>query len=226
MLDFTHTRISFGRSIWSYSKVQKLVSPMIRDRKAFMNRKKRGLILDVGSGSKTHVQNINLDYDWRPGIDVCCDITKGLPFEDEYVAGIFTEHCIEHIRFDDTLFILDEFRRVMAAGSWFRIVVPNLEIYIDHYDAFRRAGELSMPYWQNDKRADGIYSPALSINRIFYDHQHRFIYDFAILRIMLEKVGFANITKMRFGRSHDARLLLDLPNREIESLYVEAQKPQ
>ncbi len=226
MLDFTHTRISFGRSIWSYTKVQKLVAPFIRDRKAFMNPKNPGLILDVGSGSNAHPQNINLDYQWHPGIDICCNITKGLPFPDGYVAGIFTEHCLEHIGFNDALVVFAEFRRIMASGAWLRIVVPNLEIYIDGYDAFRRTGEFSMPYWEGDKRADGIYSPAMSINRIFYDHDHRFIYDFATLNLMLEKMDFVEIRQMKFGNSRDVRLLLDSPNREIESLYVEAQKPR
>jgi hypothetical protein len=45
-------------------------------------------------------KNINLDYHWRPGIDICCDITRGLPLPDTYVRGIFSEHCIEHISFE------------------------------------------------------------------------------------------------------------------------------
>ena len=74
-----------------------------------MNRKSTGLILDVGCGPNANTQNINLDYEWRPGIDVCCDITKGLPFQNGYVAGVFTEHCIEHIRFDDALVVFVNF---------------------------------------------------------------------------------------------------------------------
>jgi hypothetical protein len=45
--NFSHTKISFGRSIWSYAKVQVLVSTLIRGRKAFMNLKTEGLILDL-----------------------------------------------------------------------------------------------------------------------------------------------------------------------------------
>ena len=226
MLDFAHTRISFHRSIWSYSKVQFFVTPVIRNRKAFMNRKTAGLILDVGCGKNSHAQNINLDYDWYAGIDVCCDITRGLPFQNGYVGGIFTEHCIEHIRFDDALFVFREFYRIIAPGAWVRIVVPDLELYVDRYDAFRTTGTLSMPNTKGDVRQDGIYSPAMSINRIFREHGHRFIYDFATLNAMLETVGFVEIRKAKFGESQDSRLLLDTPTREIESLYVEAQRPR
>jgi predicted SAM-dependent methyltransferase len=190
-----------------------------------MNRKKAGLVLDVGCGPNARNENINLDYEWRFGVDVCCDITKGLPFKDAYVSGIFTEHCIEHILFDDAVFVFREFFRVMTSRSWTRIIVPDLEIYFDNYEAFRTKQQLSMPYAEADRRPDLIYSPAMSINRIFRAHGHRFIYDFATLNVLLEKAGFINITKARFGESRDSRLLLDSPSREIESLYVEAQKP-
>jgi predicted SAM-dependent methyltransferase len=225
MLDLTGTKLSLSRSIWSYHKVRLFVAAVIRNRSAFRNRKTSGLILDVGCGPNANARNINLDYEWRPGVDVCCDITRGLPFHNGYVAGIFTEHCIEHVRFDDALFVLGEFRRVMASGAWVRIIVPDLEIYVDHYQAFRTGRELSMPYSEDDVRPDGIYSPAMSINRIFRAHGHQFIYDFATLNAMLEKTGFIEIRKTKFGDSRDSRLLHDTPNREIESLYVEARRP-
>src|SRR5579863_5017097 len=96
-LDFSHTKFSVGRSVWSYSKVQHFTAALIRGRRAFMNLKTEGLILDIGCGPNSNPKNINLDYDWRPGINICCDITRGLPLPDNYVAGIFSEHCIEHI---------------------------------------------------------------------------------------------------------------------------------
>ena len=112
----------------------------------------------------------------------------------------------------------------MAPGAWARIIVPDLEVYVDHYDAFRTKGELSMPYSEDDMRSDGIYSPAMSINRIFRAHGHQFIYDFATLKTMLEKAEFIEIRKMKFGDSHEFRLLLDTPHREIESLSTLRRK--
>ena len=73
-----------------------------------------------------------------PGIDICCDITRGLPLTDGYVAGIFTEHCIEHITFDAALLVFREFYRVMKPGSYVRIIVPDLEVYVEKYDLFRQ----------------------------------------------------------------------------------------
>jgi predicted SAM-dependent methyltransferase len=224
MLDFGQGRLSFRRSIWSYYKVQVAYSALVRNRTAFMNRKTPGLVLDVGCGLNARPQNINLDYEWCPGVDVVCDITKGLPFEDSYVAGIFCEHCIEHIPFDAALFVFGEFRRILQPAAWVRIAVPDLGLYVDGYNAFRERGALAMPLQDDDRRTDGTYLPSMSINRIFYAHGHRFIYDFETLAASLKRAGFVDIRRRRFGESMDPRLLLDTPAREAESLYVEAQR--
>jgi predicted SAM-dependent methyltransferase len=224
MLQFV-SRISADRSIWSYSKVQRLVSACIRGQRIFMNHKTEGLVLDIGCGPNGSPRNINLDYHWRPGVDVCCDITKGLPFKDGYVAGIFTEHCLEHISFDATLLVFREFYRVLQQGAYARIVVPDLEVYVEQYDKFRATGELSMPFSFIDERADHIYSPAMRINRVFRWFGHQFIYDFSTMAEMLRAAGFDTITKARFGGGADPSIILDTPDRALESLYVEARKP-
>jgi predicted SAM-dependent methyltransferase len=222
-LDFSNTRISLGRSIWSYAKVQHLVSALIRNRRTFMNLKTEGLYLDVGCGPNIKPSNINLDYSWHPGVDICCDITRGLPLDASYVRGIYTEHCIEHIPFEAALFALREFHRVVMPGGFVRIVVPDFEIYVNRYEEFRKTGNTSMPYGAEDS-VQGIYSPAMSVNRIFRAHGHQFIYDFATLSAMLTKTGFVEIAKRGFGKGSDPGLIFDTPSRAIESLYVEARK--
>jgi predicted SAM-dependent methyltransferase len=216
-LDFSHTSISLGRSIWSYSKVQSLVSALIRNRRAFMNFKTEGLYLDVGCGPNIRPSNLNLDYQWRPGIDICCDITRGLPLADCYVRGIFTEHCIEHIPFEAALFVFCEFHRALKPGGRVRIVVPDFEIYVNAYNQSR-----SMPYAAGDA-IEGVYSPVMSINRLFRAHGHQFIYDFHTLSAMLTKVGFGDLRKQSFGQGSEPDLIFDT-QRALESLYVEAQK--
>ena len=216
-------RCVHDRSILNNRKLQRNVSRLIRGRRAFMRLKSPGLVLDVGCGLNARSTNLNLDFHWRPGVDVCCDITRPLPLDDCYVSGLFTEHCIEHIPFKAALDVLREFHRVMQPGTYARIIVPDFEIYLDEYLRFRNSGHASMPYAAEDP-IGGIYSPMLSINRIFRGHGHQFIYDFSTLSLMLGQAGFIGIGKRRFGESDDQRLLLDSPERAIESLYVEARK--
>lgn len=188
-----------------------------------MRLKTDGLVLDVGCGPNPRSSNLNLDFHWRPGVDICCDITRGLPLADSYVSGLFTEHCIEHIRFTAALDAFGEFHRVMKPGTYARIIVPDFEIYLDEYLRFRNTGEARMPHAADDP-IRGMYSPLISINRIFRGHGHQFIYDFATLSLMLSHAGFVDINKRKFGDGADKRLLLDSPERAIESLYVEARK--
>ena len=210
-------------SLWDNRKLQRNVSRLIRGRRAFMRFKTAGLVLDVGCGPNARPANLNLDFHWRPGVDICCDITRPLPLADDYVSGLFSEHCLEHIPFRSAVDVLREFQRVLQPGALARIIVPDFEIYLDQYLHFRDGGEAAMPYAEQDAIA-GVYSPMLSINRIFRGHGHQFIYDFATLAVMLERAGFVDIAKRNCGDSGDARLLLDSPERAIESLYVEARK--
>jgi predicted SAM-dependent methyltransferase len=209
-------KFSSKRSVWDYHKVQLARSALTRDRPQFMNLKKPVLILDVGCGANMRPENINLDYDWQPGVDVCCDITNGLPFPDNYVAGIFTEHCLEHIPFRSTMFVLEEFRRILQPGGYIRVVVPDLEIYIDSY----KSGA-PMPYASGDP-VDGIYSSAMTINRIMRNHGHQFIYDFATMEKLLARSCFCEITKTRCGVGKLGHL--DTPERAVESLYITASQ--
>jgi predicted SAM-dependent methyltransferase len=207
------------------SKIQRNISRLIRNRRVFANVKRPSLYLDVGCGPNAKHSNINLDYHWRPGVDVCWDITKEpLPFADGYVAGIYTEHCLEHISFKACKTVLAEFHRIVQPMGRIRVIVPDLELYVDQYGLFRSNGEQAMPHAKDDP-IDGIYSPAMSLNRIFRAHGHQFIYDFHTLQAMLEHVGFAEITKHRYGEGKDPALLFDNPERAVESLYIEAIKP-
>jgi predicted SAM-dependent methyltransferase len=218
-MDFSNTRISSTRAPWSYSKVQRVVSALIRDCRYFMNLKSAGLYLDVGCGANVHPENINLDYYWRPGVNICCDITHGLPLPSAYVRGIFSEHCLEHVSFSSGLFILKEFHRVTQPGGFVRIIVPDLEIY-----AQALCNGTKMPYSQSDA-IDDLYSPAMSVNRIIRNCGHQFIYDFPTLAMMLDKAGFTEICKRSFAKGRDPKLLLDTSERAVESLYVEGRKP-
>jgi SAM-dependent methyltransferase len=117
--------VRFMRSVWSYHRVKRLVAALTRNSRFFVRLKQPGLILDVGCGPNMHAANLNLDYEWREGVDVCWDIAKPLPLEAGYVGGIFAEHCLEHVPFETTLFAMGEFFRVLAPGKYIRIVVSK-----------------------------------------------------------------------------------------------------
>jgi predicted SAM-dependent methyltransferase len=213
MLDFSHTDFRLSRHPLSYAKVQ----AMIRNRRAFADIKQPGTYLDIGCGANTHTDFCNLDYRWHPGIDVCWDITRRLPFPDSYVGGVFTEHCLEHFSLDTALAILGEIHRVMRPRAVLRIVVPDGELYLRGY-----ASRTALPYAADDAEDFPIVTPIVSVNRIFRAHGHLFIWDFETLTAALLRLSFRDVMKAAFGEGRDDKLLIDTPLRKVESLYVEA----
>jgi len=220
--------LSLKRSLLSYAKVQAFLGPLIRNR-SFQLRRKRVIeasYLEVGCGQNYHSHFVHLDYLWHPGIDVCWDITRGLPFAAGTFKGVFSEHCLEHFSLPAALFNLREIYRVLAPGGTARIVVPDGGLYLQIYsDRLNPAAEINFPYEESDVFED-IRTPMLSVNRIFYVDRdslfgHRTLYDFPLLAALMTKVGFVNVQKCKFGKGRDPQLLVDAAGRRIESLYVE-----
>ena len=104
-------------------------------------------------------------------------------------------------------------------------MVPDGELYLTKYaDIVRGLNRSALPYFSSDRYGD-IYSPIMSVNRIFHSHNHHFIYDYSTVSLLLEKNGFVDIKKECYKQSRDPRLIIDTPQRAVESLYVEASKP-
>jgi len=206
--------ISVNRKITDYARVQIMISGFIRSVPLYIKRKRMAnkVLLNVGCGP-----NANENYHWTPAIDICWDITKKpYPLEAHSLEGIFTEHCLEHISFENCKKNLLEFHRMLKPGGNIRIVVPDGEIYVDIYQRRKNGEDIKMPHEQY------YITPMARINGIFRNHGHQFIYDFDTFKILLEEAGFKNIKKESFMKGRDQRLLIDTESRSDESLYVEA----
>ena len=149
-------------------------------------------------------------------------MTRGLPFPNEYICGIFTEHMLEHIAFPDALALLTDCRRILCVGGTLRIVVPDGQLYLSEYAKHITGGTACMPYGENDGSSTPFVTPIISVNRIFRDHGHQFIWDYETLRFALLRAGFKNVNKCAFGEGADPKLLCDTPQRRVKSLYAEA----
>lgn len=207
------------RPLLSYSKVQRAIAKAIRNRAIFARRPEHGAYIDIGCGPNLHTGFYHIDYSWRPGVQLCWDITRALPINDDSIGGVFTEHCVEHIAFEQFLSLVGEIHRVMTPSARLRIVVPDGELYARGY-----LNGTPLPYHREDAEGAGFYTPMMSVNRIFYKHGHRFIYDFETMRAILERAGFVDVERCEFMRGRDQKLLVDSPTRVIESLYLEAVK--
>jgi predicted SAM-dependent methyltransferase len=220
--DFFNTKISIRRPITDYRKVRVIVGLVIRNRTLFARRTQKFSYLDLGCGPNLTPEFCNLNYDWWPGLDLCWDATRGLPFSSGQLRGIFTEHMLEHIPFTNALALLAECRRVLRKEGTLRIVIPDGELYLSEYAKHIDGRIAHLPYADSDKSYYEIVTPIVSVNRIFRHHGHQFIWDYETLRLALLRAGFTNVVKCAFGQGSDRMLLRDSPGREVESLYVEA----
>jgi predicted SAM-dependent methyltransferase len=219
-LNFSETRFSLDRGLFSYQKVQELTGTLIRGRRMFV-RSPRAPYLNLGCGPNISAAFTNLDWTWRPGIDICWDLNRGVPVPPQSMTGCFTEHCLEHLDFEVALATLREIFRVLKSGGTARIVVPDPEIYIDEYVKHRNGEPTAIPLVTPELEP----TPMMSLNRVFRQFGHKFAWDFETLELFLRRTGFVGIRRQTFRNGRDPVLLIDTPERRVESLYVEAVKP-
>jgi predicted SAM-dependent methyltransferase len=221
--DFSGTHFSWGRPITSYTKTQMLIGWFLRktgwipSAKRYEGRQ----FLNIGCGPNHKSNFINLDYWWQPTIDICCDLRGGIPLPSATLQGVFTEHCLEHISYDDCQAVLREIRRVLKPGGTARIVVPDAQIFLDLYQKAQQGQPVTFPF-EDEYQRD---TPMLHVNRIFRDHGHLFAYDFETMKLQLERAGFTDVKKCGFRSGSRPDLLIDSEYRQPESMYVEGTVP-
>lgn len=222
-MDFSNTAFSLDRSIWSYGKIQRLVSAAIRGRAAFFRPLPAGpLLVDIGPGSYRTADFYNIDYAWMPGIDRCLDVTRGLRLPPNSADGAYCEHLLDQLPVDANRRILADLRNVLKEGAWLRIVICDLELYARTYVKNMDDGDNTMP--MRNFPFHGVCTPAAALNIVMRDHDRKFVFDFNTYGRLLEEAGFRNVQKCAFGLGNDPRLLKDHDHRRSESMYIEAQK--
>jgi predicted SAM-dependent methyltransferase len=221
-------KISFKRPIDSYAKTRFVYSQIIRNKliQKKINNFAQKQYLNVGCGSNVDNRFVNLDYNWQPGIDLCWDITKGIPLSNDSLSGIYTEHCLEHLDYENTKKVLSRFFELLKPGGTLRVIVPDAEIYLDAYQQSKENNQINFPYGLiTHNVSDSEVTPMVAVNSMFRGHDHKFAYDYLTFKLMLENVGFIDLKKESFRQGRDSVLLIDSDYRACESLYVEATKP-
>lgn len=226
MIDFSSTRISLKRPIGSYAKVQAAYSAVIRNSLFQLRHLKSSNkhYLNIGCGPNITPEFINLDYTWRPGIDICWDITRKLPLKHNSLSGIYSEHCIEHIPETEARSLLSQCFNQLKPGGTIRIAVPDAELYLDLYVKAKQGEHVVFPY-ENESEMKTASTAIKAVNRVFRDYGHLYAYDYYILKEILENIGFTDINRASYRQGRDSRLLIDTLHRQVESLYIEASKP-
>ena len=230
IISFPKSRVAMSRPLLSYSRVQKYIGLLLRNRLLQLKRIPSLPFVNIGCGQNIHPGFINIDYDWHPGIHLCWDIRIGLPLRDLSIEGIFTEHCLEHVTYDQCIDVLQEMYRILKPNGVVRIIVPDGGLYIDLYQRFLNGEQVEFPYvdlqGQTHLREDSRcgFTPMMAINRIFRGYGHLFAYDYDTMKNVLLYVGFKAVKRCTFLSGQLKGLLIDSELRAPQSMFVEAIK--
>jgi len=186
---------------------------------------------NIGCGSAGLAEDwINVDYSKYENVNCIFDCRKKLPFANQTVKGLYTEHFFEHLDYiNEVPEFLANCYRVLQNGGVLRIVVPDAGRYLEGYcsegwDLLKKIRPL------DDQLVDSLmgirYETKIQlINEVFRQGgEHKYAWDFDTMALMLRKEGFQNIQKMSYRKSNDELMAIDQPERRPESLYVEAIK--
>lgn len=190
----------------------------------------KDLLVNLGAGPHGKPGWINVDLYEAPGINCVYDCRKILPFPDNSVKGIFSEHFFEHIDYvEEVPHFLSECYRVLKVGGIIRIIVPDLEKYLQAY-CQEGWDELSRIRPLDSEHTDFYYGFKYNtkmelINFVFRQaYEHKYAYDYDTLEFLLYKYGFSTVQRQDFGKSLMDEICIDQQVRASESLYVEGVK--
>ena len=193
-------------------------------------RGKRDLTVNIGPGQSAKEGWVNVDIFEYPGVNCIYDCRTGLPFCDESVRGIFTEHFFEHIDYvEEAPIFLLECHRVLEPGGVIRIIIPDAEKYIRGYcaDGWEQLAAVRPlnPDHSDVHFGSRFHTKMEVLNAVFRQYfEHKYAYDFTTLEFALRRAGFSDVRQQEFGKSLLPELCIDNPDRASESLYVEARK--
>lgn len=152
--------------------------------------------IHLGCGSIYKNGWINIDLD-SPVADIQRDLTEPLPFENDTVQYIYTEHFIEHINRQQAVSFLFECHRVLTADGVIRVSTPDLRFLVQCYQ------EENITEWGQLWAPD---SPCNLMNEGMRSWGHTYVYDFPELTRVFTEAGFAPPQRAQWGHSHHADL--------------------
>jgi len=175
--------------------------------------------LNWGCGGHTLPGWINSDQKAGPGIDLSCDIARGLPLVTGSIDYAVSIHALPEVPYDRIVPVLQELGRVLKPGGVLRLALPDLLKGVAAYERGDR-GYFMVP----DEDAQSL-GAKLVTQLVWYGYS-RTLFTFGFIDEMLRKAGYVDVVECAFRRTASAHPeIVALDNREAETLFVEATKP-
>lgn len=195
--------IALWRSLFSRGRIRRLLA------------EKKPLKIELGAGNKKGEKGW-LTLDLSKDCDIVWDLRKGLPFPDASLTAIYSSHFFEHLSYRETQILLDECKRTLIPGGKFSICVPNARLFIE---AYLKPESVDKDRLMAYKPANNQTTRMDFINYVAYmNGEHKYMFDEENLLQILTAKGFRNPRLRSLDPS------LDMKERDLESLYAEAER--
>jgi len=89
--------------------------------------------LNLGCGEDIRDGYVNIDTIANKGVDLVCDITKRLPFEDGVCEEIIAQDILEHLTREQLIKTLGEISRILKVGGQLFVRIPNINAIFDQF---------------------------------------------------------------------------------------------
>lgn len=156
--------------------------------------------LQLGCGDDLIPGFLNSDYFTNKKAEVGSDIRFPLRFPADTWDGIYAHHTVEHISYQDAAQLFQEVWRILRPGGTFRMIVPDLEVFLRCYSHDKRKREeifsLLPPYHM--AKLTQISTPLEMIDYIFRDskfNRHLSAWDWETSQFRLSEAGFTQVLR-------------------------------
>lgn len=176
----------------------------------------KNIYLNLGCGTVKLNGFCNIDI--VEAADLVHDINQGLPFDDDSVSGIYSEHFIEHLTQPQIIRLLRECRRVLRVGGRLRIATPDLDELVRqaYFDDWRQP-------WLDKYGYQWISNRAEYLNICMREWGHQYLLNEEELRRLGCIAGFDECSRYKLGISNDPTLS-GLETRSESTLILEFVK--
>ena len=174
----------------------------------------RTIRLDLGAGPFRRKGWIGIDFD--KSSEIVWDLTQGIPFPDNSVDVIHSEHFFEHLSYpDQTKPLLIDCYRVLKPKGKLSFSVPDIGKIIQAYSKGEKYFWKYRQWWQPHS---WITTPMDVINWYgLMSGEHKFMYDSVTTKKILREAGFKRVSIRKFDHRLDY-------NKRESSIYTQGYK--
>lgn len=172
--------------------------------------------LDLGCGSSKKDGFIGIDL--SSNADLRWDLTLGLPFDDDTISIIRSDHFFEHLEQKELIALLMECRRVLVPEGILNFSVPHLDPYIEAY-LTKNYDFLQEKITDIPDGDELLYSTCfdLILWLLYRNGEHKSMFDKESIIAKVKLAGFRIITTREYDPEKDV-------NSRFSSIYVMAIK--